>query len=149
MPSTFASKISSLDSAGAWLIQSIINKCQAQHSTVELLPLSEKYQKMFDLASSEKDQIAEKIETKNKESFFYFIGKKTVTKTKQAKEYLGFVGQLSELFLRFCSFPKIWQLKSIISVIQDTGLNALPIIGLLSFLIGVVLAYQISIFNIS
>ncbi len=137
--------LSSLDSGGAWLIQCIMNKCEEQHGSAEIKNLSEQYQSMFNLAIAEKEHIIEKITPQKNESLFYSIGKKTVTKFKESLKYLGFIGQLTELFGQFISRPKIWHINSISSIIQDTGVNALPIIGLLSFLIGVVLAYQLGL----
>jgi phospholipid/cholesterol/gamma-HCH transport system permease protein len=45
-------------------------------------------------------------------------------------------------FLRLLVQPRRIRFVSLISHIEHTGLNAMPIIGLISFLIGIVLAYQ-------
>lgn len=138
-------QLSSLDSGGAWLLQCIISKCQSKDRTAEIINLSEPFQTLFSLASAEKELISETITLKKKEPFFYHLGKNTVKKSQQSLEYLGFIGQLTQLFTQLISRPKIWHINSISSIIQDTGINALPIIGLLSFLIGVVLAYQLGL----
>ena len=58
------------------------------------------------------------------------------------KAYLAFIGELSHYSLLWCLQPKRIHWQTIWQTVQRTGFDALMIVGLLSFLIGVVLAYQ-------
>jgi phospholipid/cholesterol/gamma-HCH transport system permease protein len=60
----------------------------------------------------------------------------------QSLNLLAFFGALSIVFLRAMIQPRRLRMNSIISHVEQTGLNAMPIVGLISFLVGVVLAYQ-------
>lgn len=59
--------------------------------------------------------------------------------------FLEFIGEVTLTFLRVLKNPKYIPLRSIISVIETAGVYALPIIGLLSFLIGMTLTYQMGL----
>jgi len=137
--------LTSIDSAGAWLIQCIINKANRVDTQVDTQGFSTQHQAMLKLAASEKENIAVDVAKKIHRSVLYIIGKKAIHKVSESLNYFSFVGQLSFLFARFLSRPKAWHFKSIFAVIEDTGFYALPIIGLLSFLIGVVLTYQLGL----
>jgi phospholipid/cholesterol/gamma-HCH transport system permease protein len=59
--------------------------------------------------------------------------------------FLEFIGELFFTLLRLLRNPKYIPYKSIFSVIENAGVYALPIIALLSFLIGVTLTYQMGL----
>nr|MDQ2972335.1 ABC transporter permease [Pseudomonadota bacterium] len=58
-----------------------------------------------------------------------------------AKTLLGFVGLTLETFARTVFVPKRWRMTSLIYHMEQTGLDAVPIVVLLSFLIGAVIAF--------
>src|SRR5579863_1909096 len=70
------------------------------------------------------------------------VGKALIEAIKLARDLLGFFGAMVIGFLRLLVQPRRIRFVSLISHIEHTGLNAMPIIGLISFLIGIVLAYQ-------
>ena len=70
------------------------------------------------------------------------VGAALIEALKLGRDLLGFFGSLVIGFLRLFIEPRRIRFVSLISHIEHTGLNAMPIIGLISFLIGIVLAYQ-------
>jgi len=54
---------------------------------------------------------------------------------------LGFVGLILETFARTVFLPKRWRVTSLFYHMEQTGLDAVPIVALLSFLIGAVIAF--------
>ena len=54
---------------------------------------------------------------------------------------LSFFGHTLAVFLRLLPHPKKWRWTSIVHVMEHAGLNAMPIIAILSFFIGLVVAY--------
>lgn len=54
----------------------------------------------------------------------------------------AFIGEIFIYFLRSIAAPSRIRWKTFLSDLQSAGINALPIIGLLIFLVGVVVAYQ-------
>jgi len=59
----------------------------------------------------------------------------------KTRELVGFFGELCVVLYRLALNPRRIRLTSIVSHMQQVGLNAMPIVGLLSFLIGVVLTF--------
>lgn len=55
---------------------------------------------------------------------------------------VAFIGESSMALLRVCSSPTRLRWRSALNSLRLDGVNALPITGLLTFLIGVVIAYQ-------
>lgn len=54
---------------------------------------------------------------------------------------LGFIGMTLETLARTILRPRRWRTTSLISHMEQTGLDAVPIVALLSFLIGAVIAF--------
>lgn len=54
---------------------------------------------------------------------------------------LGFIGQVLATLFTVLPKPKRWRVTPFVAAIQDTGLNALPIVALLTFLVGAVVAF--------
>src|SRR6266446_2057934 len=55
---------------------------------------------------------------------------------------LGFFGVVSATALRLVLHPRRLRTTAVVAQMEQTGVNALPIVGLLNFLIGVVIAFQ-------
>jgi len=70
------------------------------------------------------------------------LGSATIEVAKEARDLVNFLG-LTLIVLTRLSF-RPWRLRpvALFSHMERSGLNALPIVGLISFLVGVVLAYQ-------
>lgn len=60
---------------------------------------------------------------------------------ENAKSLLGFIGLTLEALLSNLLRPSRWRITSLIANIQQIGLNAVPIIILLTFLVGAVIAF--------
>ncbi|ABB74913.1 phospholipid/cholesterol/gamma-HCH transport system permease protein [Nitrosospira multiformis ATCC 25196] len=60
---------------------------------------------------------------------------------QQILALLGFMGFTLDALARGLLHPKRWRLTSIVAQIHETGLNAVPIIALLNFMVGAVIAF--------
>jgi len=70
------------------------------------------------------------------------VGRSAFAAAQQAVDLLKFVGEVAVAALGVISHPRRLRWRTVLHHIQIGGFNALPIIGLMSFLIGVVIAYQ-------
>ncbi|WP_312511911.1 ABC transporter permease [Stutzerimonas nitrititolerans] len=69
------------------------------------------------------------------------IGRTVVNLWNQQKTLLGFIGlTLQTLFVTLWR-PRRWRLTSLVAHIERTGLDAVPIVALLTFLVGAVVAF--------
>ena len=75
--------------------------------------------------------------------FFSVLGKHTVQGVVNSLDFLGFLGEISLIMRTYLFKPKRLQWRALLRTVEDAGYHALPIIALLSFLVGVVLAYQL------
>jgi len=70
------------------------------------------------------------------------LGKATIDACDEGRRLLSFVGQIVIAFGRVLVRPRRLRLTSLTHHLELVGVDALPIVGLISFLIGIVLAYQ-------
>ncbi|MDX1593153.1 MAG: ABC transporter permease [Gammaproteobacteria bacterium] len=70
------------------------------------------------------------------------IGRGTVELLEEMRAFFAFIGQVGLALLHTLAHPGRLRWREIVADIHAAGVNALPIIGLLSFLIGIVIAYQ-------
>ncbi len=73
------------------------------------------------------------------------IGRQALDIARQVQAFLRFVGQVAAAAWRLLHQrrqPRGWRLGAIWHEVQIGGVEALPIVGLMSFLLGVVVAYQ-------
>ncbi|MEO8671697.1 MAG: MlaE family lipid ABC transporter permease subunit [Tahibacter sp.] len=69
------------------------------------------------------------------------IGRGMQTLGRNALQLLGFVGLVLQSFAASMFVPRRWRTTSLVFHIEQTGLDAVPIVALLSFLIGAVIAF--------
>jgi phospholipid/cholesterol/gamma-HCH transport system permease protein len=70
------------------------------------------------------------------------LGQATLRGLGQAGELLAFVGQVAQAAAGVLAHPRRLRGRSVLHHVQIGGFDALPIVGLMSFLVGVVVAYQ-------
>jgi len=140
-----ASGITALDSGGMWLLLRMKYALEANRIRVTRFSLPERYAPL--LSAVERDGPVEPLAPKRQphslQHFLERTGKGAMHALRQGYDMVGFLGRVTvettEAILeprRELPFP------ALIHQIEETGLTALPIVGLLAFLIGVVIAYQ-------
>ena len=136
--------ISKMDSAGAWLLCQFLKTLTTKGFTFELEQFSDEANHLISLVEKESikpSDIPKEIPT----SWLASFGKLVILQVEEFYEYLAFIGKLSMETLRILRQPLRLRWSSLANGIDKTGYEALPIIGLLSFMIGVVLAYQMGV----
>ena len=139
-----ASRISRLDSAGAWLLLRTRRALEAAGSTVSSFALPELYQPL--LESLDQDRKVDRSPSRIPSGFrgrLYRIGRAVMHTYGQTVSMLGYLGRVTVETGEAIARPKHkFRIAAMFHQVEETGINALPIVGLLAFLIGVVLAYQ-------
>ena len=138
-------KLLSLDSAGALYIQQLVEQLEQDKNQVTFHHFKKSHQGMIARIDAKKEFIRYAPTPPKKTSLLYKIGEQAVLKLNQGLFLLKMLGSISNIFFKACKNFRRFHLPSIIQTIYDTGVTALPIIALLSFLIGVVLAYQMGL----
>jgi phospholipid/cholesterol/gamma-HCH transport system permease protein len=139
-----ASKLSRLDSAGAWLLLRTRRAVEAAGGKVSSFNLPKLYEPLLEsLDQHQKSEAPKSRIPKGWRGRMYKIGRATVHAGHQAYEILGYLGRVTvETGEAFAKPKSNLRIAAIFHQVEETGINALPIVGLLAFLIGIVLAYQ-------
>lgn len=137
-------QLDALDSSGALALLKWQSKLKS-FQDVTLIEFNDQHLDLINLIKEKRLIPIPTIPQKTKHSWLYRVGKESHEKLNQVTGLLYLIGDLTGKFLQACKNWKRFQATSIISNIDSTGLKALPIIALLSFLIGVVLAYQMGL----
>lgn len=137
--------IDGFDSAGAIALMNCRAMLEEKDNQVDLQDFTKIQLQLLELVESKKENITYENPVVPQEGFLYTIGKESERKLSQVDGLIILVGDLcSRLFLAFGNWRR-FQWPSVVSVIYSAGINALPIVALLSFLIGVVLSYQMGL----
>jgi phospholipid/cholesterol/gamma-HCH transport system permease protein len=137
------SGIESLDTAGAWLIREAARILSEGGVTVALAGADRRTSALLETVGAA-DRVTPPA-TKEPPSFVELLarlGFGTAFAVREARSYLGFFGLTIEAAARTALRPNRFRLTSFVHHLEAVGLNALPIVGLISFLIGIVMAYQ-------
>ena len=82
------------------------------------------------------------LELKSKDNFLEIIGKDFYEIYKEFINFIDFIGKVCYFFIYSLFNPKKIRFKSMLKYIDTSAVNALLIVGVTSFLVGVVIAYQ-------
>ncbi len=141
-----AGSVEKLDSSGAWLLLRTHRALEKAGRGVGALEVPERYASL--LANLDRDdkkqghgQSAPRMSPWHYR--LYRIGKATVEAGRQAWRMLGYLGRVTVETGEMLAAPrKNLRFAAMAVQVEETGISALPIVGLLAFLIGIVLAYQ-------
>lgn len=75
------------------------------------------------------------------QGFFEVVGDKTLRVVERSRDLLGFVGELVLSFGRLFRGKATYLRSDLMQYIQEAGAEALPIVSLISFLIGMIFAF--------
>ena len=139
-----ASQVSRMDSAGAWLLLRTRRALEATGAKISRFSLPELYQPLFENLDQERK--AEPHRPRIPRGFrgrLYKIGRAAMDARHQAISMLGYLGRVTVETGEAIVKPRHnLRLAAMFHQVEETGINALPIVGLLAFLIVIVLAYQ-------
>jgi phospholipid/cholesterol/gamma-HCH transport system permease protein len=134
------SAISAMDTSGAWLLHRTVHALEQQGHNVRIHGLRQEFGSLLDLISVRTGQLVQPAQSK--EGLLASIGRRAWYGLGNLYGILAFVGESAIVLLRSIVQPRRIRWRTILHNLQTAGFEALPIVGLLSFLMGVVIAYQ-------
>ncbi|HEY8036845.1 MAG TPA: ABC transporter permease [Methylobacter sp.] len=123
----------------AYLLK-IFNYCQTQHIEVDASGLPEGAQELLKLARAVPERAGAR-RTAQQKSILAEIGKAVLNGLKDAKGLLAFIGETLLAFIALIQAEARFRTIDIFLCIQDAGPAALPIVTLISLLVGLILAF--------
>lgn len=139
-------QIAALDTVGAWLVLRLRTALRGAGAEVTIENLAPRFAPLLSQAEKYDAATAHPIPHERYGAgpveVLARLGRSSITAVREVSGVLGFFGLVAITSLRVLRQPQRIRFVAFVSHIERTGVSALPIVGLLSFLIGVVVAYQ-------
>lgn len=132
--------VAAMDTAGAWLLFCALRGLERAERTVTLQGLRPEFSSLLIMIEARGAEAA--VAQPPAYSWLERRGLNFMKHLDQAVGMLSFVGEAAMAALRQVRQPSRIRLRPVLHNIQGAGYEALPIVGLLSFLMGVVVSYQ-------
>jgi len=137
-------RIDALDTAGAWILQKLLRRLRVEGTAVEMRDLRPEFAKLLEAVGRQVDDQTETLSpvAGAPPSTLDGLGRSAAAAFEQTAALLGFVGESAVALAGNVAHPARLRWRPILYNIRSAGFDALPIVGLLSFLLGIVVAYQ-------
>ena len=135
-----ATAITALDTSGAWLLHRTISGLKQRGMNVTINGLRPEFSALMQLIAS--CPTAPETPPPPTPDWLTHIGQRSWRALLGVAGMLAFIGESALVLLRSLIQPRRIRWRPILHNLQTAGFEALPIVGLLSFLMGVVIAYQ-------
>ena len=132
------SAIEHIDTVGAWLIYRT-----ARDHDAEIIGADKDAQKLINAVSGVDAQpLVATPKTSRIGRLFGEVGEAVVEAATTFVEFIGFIGQIVKAIFELILHPRRFRIHAVVQHFDMVGVRALGIIGLMSFLIGIVIAQQ-------
>src|SRR5437016_10402840 len=134
-----------LDTAGAWLLKRTDNELAARGNAVTLANVRTNLAPLLEQVWTHgaAQPLPHPVPAHHTlAGFVARIGEVSVLLMRRAYSITGFFGLVTLTFVDLVRHPRRLRVPALIAQMEQAGVNAIAIVGLLSFLIGVVFAYQ-------
>ncbi|MEM6639602.1 MAG: MlaE family lipid ABC transporter permease subunit [Pseudomonadota bacterium] len=132
--------IDRFDTTGAWLVQRAVQRFADAGGALQV-DTTRAQRELLDLVGQHQADPADLVPP-TPPGVIEEIGRDTFGLINKYLTFLAFIGRLTFTAVRVAFTPHNWRWRTIIRGVEEAGFNALPIVGLLSFLLGLVIAYQ-------
>ncbi len=136
------SLLTAFDTGGAWLVSQLRARLQAQGAEVQITGAADHLALIETVATATPEETPHELPEHGRWEWVADIGRKLVSGWGDALSLVSFLGQtlagLADVIVR----PHKVRWASLFTHMQDVGFNAVPIVALMGFLIGVVLGFQ-------
>jgi phospholipid/cholesterol/gamma-HCH transport system permease protein len=137
-----AARIEALDTVGAWLLQKLLQRLHGAGSAAQLQHLRPEFARLLDAVGQPVVAQTGAPAPRTLTAVLEGVGRSTAAIAEQSLALLSFVGESALAFAACLAHPARWRWRPVLFNIRSAGFDALPIVGLLSFLLGIVVAYQ-------
>ncbi len=114
--------------------------CDANGIAIDASGLPEGIRKLLHLAFAVPEKKGARRE-RFREPFFEKVGRSTLEFGQEAGKFFGFLGEAALSFMRLLRGKAGFQRTDLIAIMEEVGSSALPIVSLISLLVGLILAF--------
>lgn len=133
-------EIRSWDSTLLIFLSKIISGCREKDIHIEFGDFQEGIRRLLDLAAAVPEK-KDARKTPPRPSFLAYVGEETLSFTRSAGELVSFLGETSLALINFFRGRAQYRWVDFMATLQECGINALPIVSMISFLVGLILAF--------
>ncbi len=142
-----AKDVTALDTAGAWVLYDFLRFRLLQNSALRVEGLAPQFDLLLhEIANHQGEPLSGQLKQGQEKSFvrqkLVSVGQASVELVIHARDFLAFIGEAALSFARWVIEPSRIRWRPVLFNIRSAGLDALPIVSLLSILLGVVVGYQ-------
>jgi phospholipid/cholesterol/gamma-HCH transport system permease protein len=138
-------QIHTVDDYGALVITDLRNMVKSTRGTCRITGSTPQVDRILDLVQVEKiDDLPPLIE-KQRTNFFVRCGELFLDHLSQLRNMVSFLGSVILAMLHVLLHPRSLRVNDTLTCMEKTGVNALPIVALISFLLGLVIAFMSSL----
>lgn len=138
------SEVGRLDTAGAWMLARLKRRVETAGQTFDLSGARDETRRLMSSVEAALPA-AEEVQTPDRVTFkdrLEGIGRSVVSGLGFLGGLLEFLGMFLARMVRALRHPREFRITALAHHCEEVGLKAVPIVALMSFLIGVVLAFQ-------
>lgn len=138
------SELEFMDDYGVLVLSELRDRLSREGKAFSIRNANDRIQKIlsiYDLESIGKTGLPSKEPLPNP---LVRLGEGTIRQSNEIKFMISFIGSVCLAFLHILRQPKSLRRNDTFLCMQQTGVNALPIVGLISFLLGLIMAFMSS-----
>jgi len=137
-------QLEALDTAGALAALRFVQSTGGDPAAIALENLDEKRERIVQLVASRLGVVAGAKET-HRAGFFAKVGHNAANVAGLVLGHLNFLGWTAAGLMHLLLNPRRLRIKELAAQFEQVGLNAVPVVALVTFLIGVVFAYLLGL----
>lgn len=135
-----AEELTAWDSSFLTFLNKLRGICSELKVRLDMEGLPEGARRLLALASATPERKGAR-RTAHRESFLAMVGRETISFARSSKEMLSFVGETSLAFMKLMGGKADFRRSDLFSLMQECGSDALPIVSLISLLVGLIIAF--------
>lgn len=133
--------VARMDTGGAWMLQRLLATLEREQHDVELQGLSPKAAGLLELVRGTGLRTGEVLRPL-RPGMLETLGRSSLDIASRGLGLVAFIGEMGAAGMRQLLHPGRIRWREIVHSLAEAGHRALGIVGLLSFLLGIVIAYQ-------
>jgi phospholipid/cholesterol/gamma-HCH transport system permease protein len=136
-------RVERLDTFGAWLIERLVRDCAAAGCSTEVQGLSDDYRGLVEeVRQANRAPVARVVRKGGIREGIEAVGRAMAGVGDDLMRVLAMLGEVATVALRQLARPRTFRLTSVVHHLDRVGWRAVPIILLITFLIGAIIAQQ-------
>ncbi len=136
------SGIRAIDTTGALQLLNLVAALERDGRRVQLVDLHEEHRELLELVRERRAAAGEPPPTTPPRNRLERLGRWVWHHLRRGGDFLAFVGEAALALGQLLLHPRRFRWRALFGNVETAGIHALPIVALLAFMMGVVIAYQ-------